>query len=190
MRLTAEVPVEAVQVVLGIREDPSFGALATFGVGGVVSELLGDRAFAPVPLTDVDAARLIRGPRALPLLTGYDGRVAADLAALEELALRLSTLSDALPELAYCRLDAYAGAGRRLRVGSPGRRRPDPRAGRLRAAPPARVLSGPRQRAGVPMMIGVRCGTVLVLPPGRLRLWASCVAASTIACSDGGGPQP
>lgn len=109
IRLSAEIPVDAVEVVLGIREDPSFGALATFGVGGVVSELLGDRAFAPVPLTDVDAARLVRGPRALPLLTGYEGRVPADLGALEDLALRLSALSDALPELAYCRLDAYAG---------------------------------------------------------------------------------
>ncbi len=109
IRLTAEVPVDAVEVVLGIREDPSFGALATFGVGGVVSELLGDRAFAPVPLTDHDAARLVRGVRALPLLTGYDGRPPADLDALADLALRLSALSDALPELAYCRLDGHAG---------------------------------------------------------------------------------
>jgi acyl-CoA synthetase (NDP forming)/GNAT superfamily N-acetyltransferase len=64
---------EGVEVVLGVHDDPSFGALVSFGVGGVATELLGDHAYATVPLTDGDADSLIRAPKAFPLLAGYGG---------------------------------------------------------------------------------------------------------------------
>jgi len=62
----------------------------------------------PTALTTADAHELIAAPRAAPLLTGYAGAPPADLPALAELALRLSTLGDALPELAECTLRALA----------------------------------------------------------------------------------
>ena len=64
----AEVP-----TVFRITADPSFGALISFGIGGVATELLDDRAYRAVPLTDADAADLIGAPRAAPLLNGYRG---------------------------------------------------------------------------------------------------------------------
>jgi acyl-CoA synthetase (NDP forming)/RimJ/RimL family protein N-acetyltransferase len=103
-----EVPPDAVEVVLGARDDPSFGALASFGIAGVATELLGDRAYAPVPLTTADAEELVLAPRAAPLLTGYSGSPAMDLLALRDLLLRLSALTDALPELAECGIHALA----------------------------------------------------------------------------------
>ena len=90
----AEVP-----TVFTITADPSFGALVSFGIGGVATELLEDRAFRAVPLTDVDAAELIAAPRAAPLLQGYRGARRVDRAPLVDLALRLSALADDLPEL-------------------------------------------------------------------------------------------
>jgi acyl-CoA synthetase (NDP forming) len=98
-----------VDVVLTVHDDKSFGALMSFGVGGVATELLGDRAYAAVPLTTADAADLISAPRAAPLLTGYGGAVPADQAALAALALRLSALADALPEISECALAVTAG---------------------------------------------------------------------------------
>jgi acyl-CoA synthetase (NDP forming)/GNAT superfamily N-acetyltransferase len=106
--LSHEVPPESVEVVIGARDDPSFGALASFGIAGVAIELLGDRAYAPVPLTTADAEELVRAPRAAPLLTGYAGAPAMDLLALSDLTLRLSALADALPELAECTMHALA----------------------------------------------------------------------------------
>ena len=103
-----EIPPDSVAVVLGARDDPSFGALGWFGIAGVATELLGDRAYAPVPLTTADAEELVRAPRAAPLLSGYGGAPPMDLLALQDLLLRLSTLADALPELAECTLDALA----------------------------------------------------------------------------------
>jgi len=106
--LSDEVPAGSVDVSLGVFDEPSFGALLTFGISGVATELLDDRAYAAVPLTVRDAHQLIRTPRALPLLTGYQGAPAADLAALEELALRLSVLADTLPEIASLGLTVRA----------------------------------------------------------------------------------
>jgi len=108
IRLTDEIPVGAVEVVVGVRDDPSFGAVASFGIAGVATELLGDRAYAAVPLTSADAEELVRAPRATPLLTGYDGSDPVDLVALSDVVLRLSALADALGELAECTLHVLA----------------------------------------------------------------------------------
>ncbi|AHI00261.1 bifunctional GNAT family N-acetyltransferase/acetate--CoA ligase family protein [Kutzneria albida] len=84
---------------LGLQDDPSFGTLVSFGLAGVVGDLLGDRAYRAVPVTDADAEALVRAPRAAPLLFGYRGGEPADLSALTDLVLRLSALAEDLPEV-------------------------------------------------------------------------------------------
>jgi acyl-CoA synthetase (NDP forming)/GNAT superfamily N-acetyltransferase len=90
-------------VRISTAEDPSFGAIVSFGLAGVTAELLDDRAYRLAPLTDVEAAELVRAVRAAPLLLGHQGTEPVDLAALEDLLLRVSLLADDLPEVA--RLD-------------------------------------------------------------------------------------
>jgi ATP-grasp domain len=95
-----------------ISADPSFGALISFGIGGVATELLDDRAYRAVPLTDADAADLIGAPRAAPLLDGYRGARIVAREPLIELALRLSLLADDLPEVSQLLLlPVLAGPG-------------------------------------------------------------------------------
>jgi acyl-CoA synthetase (NDP forming)/RimJ/RimL family protein N-acetyltransferase len=106
--LSFERPIETVEVEFSVFDDRSFGALVGFGISGVATELLGDIAYAAAPLTTQDADELILTPRASPLLTGYQGSEPCDLGALAELALRLSALGDALPEVAVCRITALA----------------------------------------------------------------------------------
>jgi len=74
-------------VVLAL-DDPAFGPVVGFGLGGPVTELVGDRAWRAAPLTDTDAAALVRAPKAAPLLEGMD------LAALEELLVHIGQLMD------------------------------------------------------------------------------------------------
>ena len=88
-----------VSTVFTISADPSFGVLVSFGIGGVATELLDDRAYRAVPLTDLDAAELISAPRAAPLLNGYWGAEVVAREPLVDLALRLSTLAGDLPEV-------------------------------------------------------------------------------------------
>jgi acyl-CoA synthetase (NDP forming)/GNAT superfamily N-acetyltransferase len=97
--LVQEMAAPGVACVVEVVDDPSFGALVSFGLGGVATDLLGDRAFRTLPLTDRDAAELVREPRAWPLLDGYRGSEPADVAALEELLLRVARLADDLPEV-------------------------------------------------------------------------------------------
>jgi acyl-CoA synthetase (NDP forming)/GNAT superfamily N-acetyltransferase len=88
-----------VATVVEVLDDPTFGALVSFGIGGLATELLGDRAYAPVPMTDVDAAELVAAPRASPLLAGYRGSEPVDTAALQDLLVRVSRLAEDLPEV-------------------------------------------------------------------------------------------
>jgi acyl-CoA synthetase (NDP forming)/RimJ/RimL family protein N-acetyltransferase len=83
-----------VACVVEVVDDPAFGPVVGFGLGGEAAELLGDRAWRPVPLTDRDAAALVREPRAAPLLTGYRGSAAVDLDALADLLVRVGRLVD------------------------------------------------------------------------------------------------
>ncbi|HMA47610.1 MAG TPA: acetate--CoA ligase family protein, partial [Frankiaceae bacterium] len=48
-----------VPLVVGSVEDPTYGPLVSFGVAGVATDLLGDRAYHILPLTDADATRLV-----------------------------------------------------------------------------------------------------------------------------------
>ncbi|MGY1744967.1 bifunctional acetate--CoA ligase family protein/GNAT family N-acetyltransferase [Blastococcus sp. SYSU D00695] len=103
--IVQEMAAPGVATVVEIVDDPSFGALVSFGVGGVATDLLGDRAYRTLPLTDLDAAELVRAPRAWPLLNGYRGSEPVDVTALEDLLLRVARLADDLPEVLTLRLD-------------------------------------------------------------------------------------
>ncbi len=91
---------EGVETIVGVVHDPSFGSLVMFGLGGTTAELLGDRSLRILPLTDTDAHDLVRSLRGSPLLFGYRGAPPADVAALEDLLLRVGRLADELPEVA------------------------------------------------------------------------------------------
>ncbi len=90
---------EGVELLVGITHDPSFGPIVLFGLGGVTAELLADRALRLVPVTDEDAHDLVRSLRGSPLLFGYRGRPAVDVAAVEDLILRVGALADEIPEI-------------------------------------------------------------------------------------------
>ena len=78
--------------------------------------MLGDRAYAPVPLSDTDAVELVRAPRAAPLLFGHRGADLVDTAALEDLLLRVSRLAEDLPEVFGLELNPVLVAGAGLSV--------------------------------------------------------------------------
>ncbi|WP_098956343.1 bifunctional GNAT family N-acetyltransferase/acetate--CoA ligase family protein [Pseudonocardia sp. N23] len=112
--------------VLEVVDDPSFGSLLSFGLSGLATELLGDRAFRVLPVSTADAAALVRAPRAAPLLAGYRGDPAVRLDALEDLVLRLGTLAEQLPEVRSVVLDPTIASqdgvvvtGARMVVGPP-----------------------------------------------------------------------
>jgi acyl-CoA synthetase (NDP forming) len=89
-----------VEVLVGVVQEPVFGPLVVFGLGGVATEVLGDHAARLTPLTSADAEDLIHGVHAAPLLFGHRGSPAVDTAALTGLLLRVSKLADDFAEIA------------------------------------------------------------------------------------------
>jgi acetyl coenzyme A synthetase (ADP forming)-like protein len=88
-----------VETIVGVVQDPLFGPLVMFGLGGVATELLGDRAFRILPLTDLDAADLVRSLRASPLLFGYRGSAPVAVGALEQILQRVARLAERVAEV-------------------------------------------------------------------------------------------
>jgi acyl-CoA synthetase (NDP forming) len=120
-----------VETMVGLTEDPLFGALVAFGLGGIHVEVLGDVGFRIAPLADRDVDALLHQIRGFPLLAGFRGQPPADLVALKDLLLRISALAAEIPEIVELDLNPVialpAGTGCRI---------VDARA---RVAPPRRV---------------------------------------------------
>ena len=87
------------EVLIGMTEDPNFGPLIVFGLGGVFVELIGDVSFRIHPLSDLDASEMISEVKSSQLLAGYRGGAAGDVAAVEQALLRVSALVADLPEI-------------------------------------------------------------------------------------------
>jgi acetyl coenzyme A synthetase (ADP forming)-like protein len=88
-----------IEVMAGVTRDPVFGPLIAFGLGGVFVEVMADVSFCVAPLTDRDAAGMVRGIHGYRMLTGYRGNPAADVEAIEAALLRLSRLVEETPEI-------------------------------------------------------------------------------------------
>ncbi|MDO8356157.1 MAG: acetate--CoA ligase family protein [Nitrospirota bacterium] len=88
-----------VEVMVGMTRDPLFGPLLAFGLGGIHVEILNDVQFRITPLTDRDAAQMVREIKGYRLLQEYRGQPAADVEAIEEVLLRISWLVEEIPEI-------------------------------------------------------------------------------------------
>jgi len=89
-----------VETIVGVTQDPLFGPLIMFGLGGIYAELLKDVAIRLHPLTDLDAKELINSIRMARLFRGFRGAPVSDTQALEDLLLRLSALVEDIPQIA------------------------------------------------------------------------------------------
>jgi acyl-CoA synthetase (NDP forming) len=105
---------DGIEAIVGMTRDPSFGPLLMFGLGGVGVELQKDVVFRVHPLTDRDAAQMVRGIKGWKLFEGFRGAPPGDVAALEETLLRVSQMAGELPEIAEMDLNP-------LTVREPGR---------------------------------------------------------------------
>ena len=88
-----------VEIIVGVTQDPSFGPLMLFGMGGIYTELLEDTALRIHPLTDLDAREMVQSVRVYRLLKGWRGAKPSDINALEELLLRVSAMVEDLPQI-------------------------------------------------------------------------------------------
>ena len=89
-----------VEMLVGVVHDKVFGPVVACGAGGTAVELLKDVQVRITPLSDRDADEMVRSLSTFPLLDGYRGAQKADVAALEDVLLRVAALVETHPEIA------------------------------------------------------------------------------------------
>jgi len=80
------------ETVIGVHDDPGFGPVLMFGLGGIYVEALKDVAFRIQPVSEQDARDMVRSIRGRALLTGVRGEPPVDEDALVNVLQRLSQL--------------------------------------------------------------------------------------------------
>jgi acetate---CoA ligase (ADP-forming) len=81
------------ECIVGMKRDPQFGPTILFGLGGIFVEVFGDVALRVAPLGARDAAEMIRETKGYKILAGARGRPKADVAAIEDVLLKMSRLA-------------------------------------------------------------------------------------------------
>ncbi|UCF96174.1 MAG: acetate--CoA ligase family protein [Spirochaetaceae bacterium] len=87
------------EVIAGIKQDPTFGPVVLAGAGGVLTELLRDSAVRIAPFGREEAADMLSELKISTMLAGYRGSAALDREALAELLVRLSRLARRYPAI-------------------------------------------------------------------------------------------
>src|SRR5204862_3382865 len=86
--LVEEQAPPGVELIVGVVRRPGFGLLALVGLGGTLTELVGDVCMRLCPLTADDADAMLDGFRGAAVLAGARGTVAADRPPLIDVLLR------------------------------------------------------------------------------------------------------
>ncbi len=89
-----------VEMLVGMTADPEFGPVVACGAGGVTVELTRDIAVRVAPVTDLEAAEMVRSLATFPLLDGFRGSTPKDVRSLEDVILRISAMASDQPEIA------------------------------------------------------------------------------------------
>ena len=84
-----------IETIIGSANDPDFGPLVVFGLGGVFVETLADVALRLAPVNEREAEAMIRSIKGFPILAGARGGEPVDLAALAKAIADLSRFAAA-----------------------------------------------------------------------------------------------
>ena len=104
-----------IELLVGVTRDPSWGPTITFGFGGVLVEVLGDVAIAPLPVDREEILEKLQALRGARLLHGYRGAAAADLSRLAEVIVAIGEAALRLgPELASLEINPLLVDGSRI----------------------------------------------------------------------------
>ncbi len=97
--LVQEMVKSAKETILGASQDPTFGPVIMFGLGGIYVEVLKDVVFRIVPIDEQEATNMVESIKTIKLLKGVRGEKSSDLKAIADSLQRLSQLVVDFPEI-------------------------------------------------------------------------------------------
>jgi 4-hydroxybutyryl-CoA synthetase (ADP-forming) len=97
--LVQEMVKSAKETILGASQDPTFGPVIMFGLGGIYVEVLKDVVFRVAPIDEREATKMVESIKTIKLLKGVRGEKPSDLKAIADSLQRLSQLVVDFPEI-------------------------------------------------------------------------------------------
>ncbi|MBW3004222.1 acetate--CoA ligase family protein [Candidatus Woesearchaeota archaeon] len=86
--------IKGVETIIGLKNDPTFGHVILFGIGGVFVELLKDVSFRVCPITPQDAEDMINELKAKKLLLGFRGEKPVNMKILKNTLVNASKIPE------------------------------------------------------------------------------------------------
>ena len=93
--LVAPMVAGGVETVIGSTNDPDFGPVVMFGLGGIHVEVLQDVTFRLAPVSEAEALHMVRDIRGFAVLAGARGQQPVDLRAIARTIAALSSFAAA-----------------------------------------------------------------------------------------------
>lgn len=91
--------IEGIELIIGLKQDASFGHALMFGIGGIMVELLKDVSFRICPINHKDAEEMINELKAKQLLFGFRGSNPINLNLLTKCLVNVSEIPKKYPNL-------------------------------------------------------------------------------------------
>jgi acyl-CoA synthetase (NDP forming) len=83
---------DGIELIVGAKSDPQFGAVVSVGIGGIYVEILRDVTFRVMPISAADAEAMVRELKGFDILAGARGAKPIALAKLTEVIVNLGKL--------------------------------------------------------------------------------------------------
>jgi acetyltransferase len=87
------------EVIIGGRQDPEFGPVILFGLGGIFVEVIRDVALRICPIDPEEAGRMVEDTKGFRILQGFRNQPAADLETLKTCLVGVSRILVEHPEV-------------------------------------------------------------------------------------------
>jgi len=87
------------ELIIGLKQDSSFGPVIMFGLGGVFVEIFKDTSLKIAPISDIDIDEMIKEVKAYKILKGTRGNKGRDINSIKEILMRLSQLALDFPQI-------------------------------------------------------------------------------------------
>ncbi|HAY91539.1 MAG TPA: acyl-CoA synthetase, partial [Rhodobacteraceae bacterium] len=79
------------EILIGVLADPAHGFVLTLAAGGVMTEILKDSTTLILPVTSQDVTEAFQRLKIAPILNGYRGQPAVDMAALVDAVMSVQS---------------------------------------------------------------------------------------------------
>ena len=80
------------EVIVGLQNDPQFGPVIMFGLGGINTEIFKDVTFRVLPITPKDTEEMIENLKGKSMLKGFRGSEPVDISIVSDMLIKIAKL--------------------------------------------------------------------------------------------------